>query len=205
MTVSVADTGPGIAPEDHERIFEEFQQTEAGVAAARGNGPRPRALEAARRAARRPDLGRQRARPGEHVRVHAAREAWLAMAGEQILVVEDNEKNMKLFRDVLQAKGYRTLEATTGGRGGRAGDRARARPRAHGHPAAGHRRRRGTRPAARGRAHRLDTGGRADRTGDGRGPRAVPGRRLRRLHLQAGEHRRVRRHGRAALRAASGR
>jgi two-component system cell cycle response regulator DivK len=38
------------------------------------------------------------------------------MAGEQILVVEDNEKNMKLFRDVLQAKGYRTLEATTGAR-----------------------------------------------------------------------------------------
>ena len=37
------------------------------------------------------------------------------MAGEQILVVEDNEKNMKLFRDVLQATGYRTLEATTGG------------------------------------------------------------------------------------------
>jgi two-component system cell cycle response regulator DivK len=36
--------------------------------------------------------------------------------GEQILVVEDNEKNMKLFRDVLQATGYRTLEATTGGR-----------------------------------------------------------------------------------------
>ena len=37
------------------------------------------------------------------------------MAGEQILVVEDNEKNMKLLRDVLQAKGYRTLEAMTGG------------------------------------------------------------------------------------------
>jgi two-component system cell cycle response regulator DivK len=37
------------------------------------------------------------------------------MAGEQILVVEDNERNMKLFRDVLQVKGYRTLEATTGG------------------------------------------------------------------------------------------
>jgi two-component system cell cycle response regulator DivK len=38
------------------------------------------------------------------------------MAGEQILVVEDNEKNMKLFRDVLQATGYRTLEATAGAR-----------------------------------------------------------------------------------------
>jgi two-component system cell cycle response regulator DivK len=37
------------------------------------------------------------------------------MAGPQILVVEDNEKNMKLFRDVLLASGYRALEATTGG------------------------------------------------------------------------------------------
>jgi two-component system, cell cycle response regulator DivK len=37
------------------------------------------------------------------------------MAGPQVLVVEDNEKNMKLFRDVLQATGHRTLEATTGG------------------------------------------------------------------------------------------
>ena len=37
------------------------------------------------------------------------------MADATILVVEDNEKNMKLFRDILQATGYRTLEATTGG------------------------------------------------------------------------------------------
>ena len=37
------------------------------------------------------------------------------MAGKRVLVVEDNEKNMKLFRDVLKATGYRTLEATTGG------------------------------------------------------------------------------------------
>jgi two-component system, cell cycle response regulator DivK len=29
-------------------------------------------------------------------------------------VVEDNAKNMKLFRDVLQATGYSTLEASTG-------------------------------------------------------------------------------------------
>jgi two-component system cell cycle response regulator DivK len=32
----------------------------------------------------------------------------------KILLVEDNEKNMKLFRDVLRAAGYETLEATTG-------------------------------------------------------------------------------------------
>ncbi len=36
------------------------------------------------------------------------------MAGAQILLVEDNEMNMKLLRDVLFATGYRTLEATTG-------------------------------------------------------------------------------------------
>ena len=30
-----------------------------------------------------------------------------------ILIVEDNEKNMKLVRDILQAKGYETLEAVT--------------------------------------------------------------------------------------------
>jgi len=36
-------------------------------------------------------------------------------AGARILVVEDNDKNMKLFRDVLRAKGFRTVEATSGG------------------------------------------------------------------------------------------
>jgi len=36
------------------------------------------------------------------------------MSGQRILVVEDNEKNMKLFRDVLQAKGYAPIEATSG-------------------------------------------------------------------------------------------
>jgi two-component system cell cycle response regulator DivK len=36
------------------------------------------------------------------------------MAGKRVLVVEDNEKNMKLFRDILRATGYLTLEATSG-------------------------------------------------------------------------------------------
>ena len=35
------------------------------------------------------------------------------MAGELILIVEDNEKNRKLVRDVLQFKGYQTLESET--------------------------------------------------------------------------------------------
>jgi two-component system, cell cycle response regulator DivK len=36
------------------------------------------------------------------------------MNGERILIVEDNEKNLKLVRDVLQYHGYRTLDARSG-------------------------------------------------------------------------------------------
>ena len=35
------------------------------------------------------------------------------MAGELVLIVEDNEKNRKLVRDVLQVKGYQTIESET--------------------------------------------------------------------------------------------
>jgi signal transduction histidine kinase len=36
--VSVTDTGPGIAPEDQKRIFEEFQQTDIGAEEREGTG-----------------------------------------------------------------------------------------------------------------------------------------------------------------------
>jgi CheY-like chemotaxis protein len=46
------------------------------------------------------------------------------MAGELILVVEDNEKNRKLVRDVLTFKGYSIVEADNGEDGVRlAGER----------------------------------------------------------------------------------
>ena len=35
------------------------------------------------------------------------------MAQELVLIVEDNEKNRKLIRDLLQAKGYQTIESDT--------------------------------------------------------------------------------------------
>jgi signal transduction histidine kinase len=38
VRISVADTGPGLAPDDQERIFEEFQQAEAGLAQHDGTG-----------------------------------------------------------------------------------------------------------------------------------------------------------------------
>jgi CheY-like chemotaxis protein len=35
------------------------------------------------------------------------------MAAELILIIEDNDKNRKLVRDVLEVKGYKTLESET--------------------------------------------------------------------------------------------
>jgi CheY-like chemotaxis protein len=35
------------------------------------------------------------------------------MPNELILIIEDNEKNRKLCRDVLQVKGYQTIESET--------------------------------------------------------------------------------------------
>src|SRR5207245_10529895 len=78
---------------------------------ARGDRTRVDPLAAVRRAARRQDLGEESAGPGGDVHVHTTGEA---MANELILIVEDNEKNLKLVRDVLQYKGYQTIEAGTG-------------------------------------------------------------------------------------------
>ena len=35
------------------------------------------------------------------------------MANELILIIEDNEKNRKLIRDLLQVKGYQTIDTDT--------------------------------------------------------------------------------------------
>ena len=39
------------------------------------------------------------------------------MSDELVLIVDDNEKNVKLARDVLRYAGFRTVEAGTGGDG----------------------------------------------------------------------------------------
>ena len=42
------------------------------------------------------------------------------MAGELILIVEDNERNLKLLRDLLGAHGYRDARGAVGRGGARA-------------------------------------------------------------------------------------
>jgi two-component system cell cycle response regulator DivK len=39
------------------------------------------------------------------------------LADELILIVDDNDKNLRLVRDVLRFAGFRTVEAVTGGEG----------------------------------------------------------------------------------------
>ena len=61
VLVSVADTGPGIAPEDQARIFEEFQQADSGPSERpEGTGLGLALSKQPGRAARRPHLGRVR-------------------------------------------------------------------------------------------------------------------------------------------------
>ena len=68
VVVYVRDTGVGIAAEDQARIFEAFQRGDRRVVR-RGHRARADAVQALRRAARRADLGRERARRGQHVRL----------------------------------------------------------------------------------------------------------------------------------------
>ena len=109
--VSVADTGVGIAPADQDAVFEEFRQVGTADKKAEGTG-----------------LGLTLSR--KFIELHGGK-IWVqsevgqgstftfhppgeAMAGELILIVEDNDKNRKLVRDVLTFKGYTTIEAETG-------------------------------------------------------------------------------------------
>ena len=116
MRVSVADSGPGIGAEDLDRIFEEFQQTEAGARQREGTGL---GLALSKRFVEmhggriwcESELGK-----GSTFEFTLPYEPGRTMTSAQILVVEDNERNMKLFSELLRASGYRTLEATTGER-----------------------------------------------------------------------------------------
>jgi signal transduction histidine kinase/CheY-like chemotaxis protein len=148
VSISVSDTGIGIAPEHLERVFEDFQQVRSpeqdqegsglGLALARrlielhggrirvesqlgqgsvftltlplGGAPAPdRAAAGDDRAAG------ESARPGP-AGAGFGRGA-VRRGTDLVLIVEDNERNLKLARDVLQADRLPTREARTAAQG----------------------------------------------------------------------------------------
>jgi len=140
LLVSVTDTGIGIRPEDQELIFQAFEQLDSsyarqqqgtglGLALAKrmvelhngriwvesegeGQGSAFRftipfteaAMPGRETMERRADAGEAAAAPGQ---VRSNEEAVPAV----VLVVEDNEANMRLASSLLEARGYRVLQA----------------------------------------------------------------------------------------------
>ena len=116
--VAVSDTGVGIAPEDRERIFEEFQQVDSS--STRKKGGTGLGLAIARRIV---ELHGGRIwvefDPGPRLdlRLHPAAAGWRAGESsmtQRILVVEDQEDNRRIIRDLLMSAGYELIEATDG-------------------------------------------------------------------------------------------
>jgi len=136
LVVSVADTGIGIRAEDQERIFAAFTQVDGSYARNyQGTGlgltlvkrfveihggsisVSSRIGEGSVFTFRIP-LSPQAGGNGETLAPgppgQDTTEPTMEAAGRLILVVEDNPGNMKLTREILRARGFRVLEASSG-------------------------------------------------------------------------------------------
>ena len=148
FSVAVADTGPGIPESEHTRIFEEFHQVDSSNTKKKGGTGLGLAI-----AKRIVELHGGRisveSEPGKGstfridlpVRVEQAARCGMT---KRILVVEDQEDNRAILRDLLGAAGYELIEADDGAEGVKlAAEQRAARPHPDGHPAARDRRLRG--------------------------------------------------------------
>ena len=146
--------GPASPRRNRRRIFEEFQQADSS--STRQKGGTGLGLAIARRIVElhggriwvKSELGKGSTFPFTlPVRVE---QRTRRPHEQRILVVEDQEDNRRILRDLLTSAGYEMIEAATGRRR-RPGRDASARPDPHGHPAArsstATRRRAGSRPS----------------------------------------------------------
>ena len=157
FNVAVRDTGPGISA---SRPGQDFRGVPAGRQFEHQEEGRHRARlghrQAHHRDAWRPHLGRSRARGRarpSHSRFRSRSTTGGARMSKRILVVEDQEDNRQILRDLLANAGYRHDRGRRrrGGARGRGSRAAGSDP--HGHPAArsstATRRRGGSRPIRR--------------------------------------------------------
>ncbi len=121
FTVAVRDTGPGIAADDQDKIFEEFQSGRQFADAQEGrHRPRPVDLQAHHRNARRAIMGRFRTGPRLDLLFHGSghgRKTSGAIMTKRILVIEDQEDNRQILRDLLGNAGFDMIEAADGQEG----------------------------------------------------------------------------------------
>ena len=119
--VAVRDSGPGIAAADQAKIFEEFQQVDNTPT--RQKGGTGLGLAISKRIV---EMHGGRIlvefRTGQGINLHdqasgACRRRGANRMSKRILVVEDQEDNRRILRDLLGSVGFQTLEAEDGEQG----------------------------------------------------------------------------------------
>ena len=121
VRVRIVDQGPGIRAGELERIFMPFYRSPGPAVLPPGLRSRPGDRQGLHRGQRRADLGRVAAGPGNelHRRVPAEQRRPARagrdglMAGERILVCDDDPQILRALRLVLRGAGYEVLTSAT--------------------------------------------------------------------------------------------